>query len=79
VAEARWDPVADLGWFGPDPSERSDAVLLPTDGTSGHGDYLVPGSTSARGIAAVVAGVPGTPQPRRMDVADLARLLVRLL
>ena len=31
------------------------------------------------GIAAVVAGVPGTPQPRRMDVADLARLLVRLL
>ncbi|NMO90190.1 alpha/beta hydrolase [Actinomycetospora sp. TBRC 11914] len=67
VGEARGDPVADTGWFGPDPSAEPGVRLLPTGprpaasgpataGIRGHTGYLRPGSTSADGVAAVVAG-----------------------
>jgi hypothetical protein len=71
VLEASDDPVADLGWFGPDPSRlpgvdrpsTEAAVLL--DGTSGrrsvgHSTYLTTGTTSQWNIAAVVVGLPAT-------------------
>ncbi|MCD2193209.1 alpha/beta hydrolase family protein [Actinomycetospora endophytica] len=73
VAEARRDPVADAGWFGPDPNSSpavrgmstapqaartgaSGRALPASSGSSGHGEYLHPGSTSAEGVAAVVDG-----------------------
>ncbi|MFC5066309.1 alpha/beta hydrolase, partial [Actinomycetospora atypica] len=58
VAEARGDPVADAGWFGPDPNGVPGLRVLATDGSWGHRGYLEPGSTSAAGIAAVVQGRP---------------------
>lgn len=73
VAEARGDPVADAGWFGPDPNLAPQLRGMSTDaqparigasgtplpasaGSRGHSEYLRPGSTSAEGVAAVVAG-----------------------
>ncbi|MDQ1199598.1 alpha/beta hydrolase [Rhodococcus sp. SORGH_AS_0303] len=79
VAEAAWDPVADLGRFGPDPSERPETEALDTAGTVGHADYLEPGSVSARAVAEVVAGVPSPPAPRTMDLADVARFVLGML
>lgn len=79
VAEARWDPVADLGWFGPDPSELPHAVGLPTDGISGHSDYLEPGSTSARSVSSVVVGEPGAAVRTTIDIADVIRLVLGAL
>ena len=69
VLEADNDPVADLGWFGRDPSElpgvdrlsADDAGLpdgRPGQRTLGHSGYLVPGTTSQWNVAAVVAGAP---------------------
>ena len=58
VAEARGDPVADAGWFGPDPNRVPGHRVLATDGSWGHRGYLEPGSTSAAGVAAVVQGRP---------------------
>jgi hypothetical protein len=69
VLEADDDPVADLGWFGPDPDSMpgvdrlgTGAARLP-DGTEGeaaigHSRYLAPGTTSQWNVAAVVAGAP---------------------
>jgi alpha/beta hydrolase family protein len=65
VGEARGDPIADTGWFGPDPSSSPGVRVLATGaqpgtaGVRGHEAYLRPGSTSAAGVAAVVAGRPG--------------------
>lgn len=70
VAEAARDPVADAGWFGPDPNGVTGTVGLSTRevvrpdgavlaGVEGHSAYLQPGSTSAHNVAAVVAGRPG--------------------
>ena len=69
VLEAGDDVVADLRRFGPDPDEMPGADVLSTvsttlpDGTrgaasSGHSEYLKPGSTSAWNLAAVAAGTP---------------------
>ncbi len=69
VLEADDDPVADLGWFGRDPSELSGVDRLSADGAAlpdgaagqrsqGHSGYLVPGTTSQWNVAAVVAGAP---------------------
>jgi uncharacterized protein YukE len=78
VLEADEDPVADLGWFGRDPSGlpgvdrlSTDNVELPDGRTGrrsvGHSGYLVPGTTSQWNVAAVVAGAPvvreGRPPP----------------
>jgi hypothetical protein len=69
VLEADDDPVADLGWFGRDPSAMpeidrldTDAAQLP-DGSAGsaatgHSRYLASGTTSQWNVAAVVAGAP---------------------
>ncbi len=68
VIEARWDPVADLGQFGDDPNHlsgvtnlSSEATRLP-DGTqltasTGHGQYLAPGTTSQHNLGLAVAGL----------------------
>ncbi|MEJ2870272.1 alpha/beta hydrolase [Actinomycetospora sp. OC33-EN08] len=56
VAEARWDPVADTGWFGPDPNGLAHVHPMATTGSVGHVDYLRPGSTSAQHVAAVIDG-----------------------
>jgi hypothetical protein len=47
--------------MGPEPARTapSGSALPPTAGVRGHGGYLRPGSTSAEGVAAVVAGRPG--------------------
>ncbi len=64
LLEARADPVADLGFFGDDPNQLEQVVILstgPSDvGTeiSGHASYLDEGSTSQHNIATVVGGVP---------------------
>ena len=78
VLEADDDPVADLGWFGRDPSKLSGVDLLRAgdaglpDGShgrpsAGHSSYLVPGTTSQWNVAAVIAGAPtvreGRPPP----------------
>ncbi|MGB3771613.1 MAG: alpha/beta hydrolase [Rhodococcus sp. (in: high G+C Gram-positive bacteria)] len=76
VAEARWDPVADLGWFGPDPSELPNAIMMSTGAGSGHSSYLDPGSDSAHVVAQIVSGVDVPSRTRTLDVADLIRLLV---
>lgn len=69
VLEAGNDLVADAGLFGRDPDALAGADVLSTAsktlpdgsrglGSSGHSDYLTPGSTSAWNLAAVVAGTP---------------------
>ncbi len=69
VLEAVDDPVADLGWFGADPSRLagvdrpSTDAAVRTDGTTGlqsvgHSAYLTPGTTSQWNIAAIVVGLP---------------------
>jgi hypothetical protein len=68
VLEARWDPVADLGQFGDDPNHLSGVTNLssePTrlpDGTelgasTGHSEYLAPGTTSHHNVGLAVAGL----------------------
>jgi hypothetical protein len=75
VLEADDDPVADLGWFGRDPSGLAGVDRLSTedvelpDGSPGqrsvgHSGYLVPGTTSQWNVAAVVAGAPVVPEGR---------------
>lgn len=88
VAEAAGDPVADAGWFGPDPNRAPGTtglstreVVLPDgrvlDGVTGHGGYLRPGSTSAHGVAAVVAGRPDdVVLDRGVGVGDRLRRLL---
>jgi hypothetical protein len=68
ILEARWDPVADLARFGDDPNHlpgvtnlSSEATRLP-DGTelgasTGHSDYLTPGTTSHHNLGLAVAGL----------------------
>ena len=78
VLEADDDPVADLGWFGRDPSAMPEVDRLATeaaqlpDGSagsaaSGHSRYLASRTTSQWNVAAVVAGAPvvraGRPAP----------------
>ncbi len=69
VLEAGNDVVADLGRFGTDPDRLPGVDTLSTssrplpDGTvgarsSGHGQYLTAGTTSAWNLAAVAAGTP---------------------
>jgi len=69
VGEAAGDPVADAGWFGPDPNRVPGVVGLSTreavlpdgtvlDGSTGHDEYLRAGSTSEHNVAAVVGGRP---------------------
>lgn len=69
VVEARWDPVADLGSFGGDPNNQDGVTNLsaqeevgpggvPLQESTGHSDYLTPGTTSQYNIAATVAGQP---------------------
>lgn len=75
VLEADDDPVADLGWFGRDPSGLAGVDRLSTgdvelpDGSTGqrsvgHSGYLVAGTTSQWNVAAVVAGAPVVPEGR---------------
>lgn len=70
VVEAAGDPVADAGWFGPDPNRMPGVVGLSArevvqpdgrvlTGSHGHEQYLQPGSTSAANVADIVAGRPG--------------------
>jgi len=69
VLEADDDPVADVGWFGRDPSTMKEVDRLATQGAllpdgsvgsgaSGHSRYLTSGTTSQWNVAAVVAGAP---------------------
>jgi pimeloyl-ACP methyl ester carboxylesterase len=69
VLESSNDPVADLGWFGPDPDHLEGVDLLTTDGANlpsgttgrrslGHSEYLTPGTTSQWNVAGVIAGAP---------------------
>jgi hypothetical protein len=71
VGEARGDAVADLSWFGPDPSgQRFGARALQTDGevdgstgsrltaSHGHSRYFRERSESLRNIAAVTIAMP---------------------
>ena len=69
VLEAADDPVADLGWFGPDPDTlpgvdrlSTGAARLPDEtvgeAATGHSRYLAPGTTSQWNVAAVVVGAP---------------------
>ena len=71
VSEARWDPVADVGWFGDDPGDAAfgahrlpagqgvDPVLgTPTRPSTGHSQHYAEGSTSLSGLSLVVAGRP---------------------
>ncbi|MCD2188586.1 alpha/beta hydrolase [Actinomycetospora soli] len=77
VAEARLDPVADAGWFGPDPNGLPDARPLATTGATGHDEYLRPGGTSAANVAAVVSGRPGdVSADRTVGVGDRLRDLL---
>jgi hypothetical protein len=88
VVEAPGDPVADTGWFGPDPNRvpgvtglSAREVVLPDGrvlaGSHGHGDYLEPGSTSAANVAAVVGGRPDDAVlDRGVGVGDRLRRLV---
>ncbi|MEJ2864389.1 alpha/beta hydrolase [Actinomycetospora flava] len=92
VVEAAGDPVADAGWFGPDPNRAPGVtglsareVALP-DGrvlaaSRGHGEYLTPGTTSAANVAAVVGGRPqDAVLDRGVGAGDrLRRLAGRLL
>jgi hypothetical protein len=75
VLEADDDPVADLGWFGRDPSGLPGVDRLSTEDVElpdgrpgrrsvGHSGYLVPGTTSQWNVAAVVAGAPVVPEDR---------------
>ncbi len=75
VLEADDDPVADLGWFGRDPSGLPGVDRLSTENVElpdgspgqrsvGHSGYLVPGTTSQWNVAAVVAGAPVVPEGR---------------
>jgi hypothetical protein len=58
-----WDPVADTGVHGGDPSFIDGAVALSADGTGdlldsdGHSEYLKDRSTSQRNMALIVAGL----------------------
>ncbi len=64
LLEAKDDAVADLGYFGRDPNQLEQVVILSTGpsevGTevTGHANYLNEGSTSQHNIATVVSGVP---------------------
>jgi hypothetical protein len=75
VLEADGDPVADLGWFGRDPSGlpgvdrlSTEDAELPDGGPGrrsvGHSGYLAPGTTSQWNVAAVVTGSPVVPAGR---------------
>jgi hypothetical protein len=79
VLEADEDPVADLGWFGPDPSglpgvdrlSTEDATLPDGSGgirSTGHSAYLARGTTSQWNVAAVVAGAPSV-RPGRLPAS----------
>jgi hypothetical protein len=68
-AEAKWDPVGDLGRFGADPTGLDGMGHLETgdasspdgrswQGVTGHSDYLQDGSTSQYSMAQVVGGHP---------------------
>ncbi|CAN7180262.1 alpha/beta hydrolase [Knoellia sp. LjRoot47] len=68
-AEAKWDPVGDLGRFGTDPTGLDGMNHLETgdgesadgrswNGVEGHSDYLQDGSTSQYSMAQVVGGHP---------------------
>ena len=68
-AEAKWDPVGDLGRFGTDPTGLEGMNHLETgaadsgdgrswEGVTGHSDYLHDGSTSQYSMAQVVGGHP---------------------
>ena len=71
VGEARDDPIADLSWFGTDPSSSHfGARALQTDGgidavtgaplraSYGHFQYFDSGTESVRNVAAVTVGAP---------------------
>ncbi|MGH4018069.1 MAG: alpha/beta hydrolase [Pseudonocardiaceae bacterium] len=71
VIEAKDDWVADLGRFGADANQVDDVVSLsakeetlpPPDGrqlgeSTGHSDYLKPGTSSQYNVGVVVAGLP---------------------
>ena len=88
VVEAAGDPVADTGWFGPDPNRLPGATGLSTrevalpDGTvlaesRGHHEYLTPGTTSSHNVAAVVGGHPERAVlDRGLDAGDRLRRAV---
>ncbi|WP_433800928.1 alpha/beta hydrolase [Actinomycetospora sp. CA-084318] len=77
VGEARLDPVADAGWFGPDPNGLAGVHPLATTGATGHGAYLRPGGTSAANVAAVVGGRPAdVSADRTVGVGDRLRDLL---
>lgn len=70
VAEAHWDPIADLGRFGADPSSgefgaremqtdgRSDPQQERLRGISGHSNYYEQGTESLDNLALVTIGRP---------------------
>ncbi|WP_018330304.1 alpha/beta hydrolase [Actinomycetospora chiangmaiensis] len=77
VAEARFDAVADTGWFGPDPNTVAGVHPIATTGATGHGDYLRAGGTSARNVAAVIGGRPqDVSADRAIGVGDRLRDLL---
>ncbi|GLZ56122.1 alpha/beta hydrolase [Actinomycetospora sp. NBRC 106378] len=77
VGEARFDPVADTGWFGPDPNGLPGIHPIATTGAVGHGEYLRAGETSARNVAAVIAGrAQDVTADRTIGVGDRLRGLL---
>jgi hypothetical protein len=73
VIEATGAPVADAGWFGPDPNQLPDLTQLSADAvpaaeapggedllaSGGHSEYTLPNTTGQHNLAATVAGLPG--------------------
>lgn len=64
LLEAQDDAVADLGFFGDDPNQLEQVVILSTGPSdfgievTGHANYLFEGSTSQYNIASVITGQP---------------------
>ncbi len=70
VLRADWDVVAYTGWHLTDPADVPGVSMLSTDwskptglntalGSTGHSEYLKPGSTSEHNLVAVAVGRPG--------------------
>jgi uncharacterized protein YukE len=83
VLEAKDDPVADLGRFGPDPNLIGGVTDLSSEphgeyvGSTGHSEYLKDQSTSQHNMAAVVSGHPeDAVRGPNVGAGDVVRILI---